>query len=132
MSALKSKFSFEDIDLFLTQQDTLSALIVWVLLEGLSLILLPNFQLVPGEQKRLVWILLSGSLGVTGAVLIGISSGVIQYCHDKLPRRGTNKQSLINLAQVMSWIGLAGVGFPIIVVALELGLVLTQGTGSSA
>jgi hypothetical protein len=128
MSSLRSKFSFEDVDLFLTQQDTLSALIVWVVLEGLSLILLPSFQLIPGEQKRLVWILLSGSLGVTGAILIGLSSGIIQYCHDNLPRRGTNKQSLINLAQVLSWIGLVGVGFPLVVVTLEFWLVLTQGT----
>jgi hypothetical protein len=129
MSELKSKFSFENVDLFLTQQDTLSALIVWVVLEGLSLILLPSFQLIPGdEQKRLVWILLSGSLGVTGAILIGLSSGIIQYCHDNLPRRGTNKQSLINLAQVLSWIGLIGVGFPLVVVTLEFWLVLTQGT----
>ncbi|PZD74875.1 hypothetical protein C1752_00851 [Acaryochloris thomasi RCC1774] len=128
MSALKSKFSFEDVDLFLTQQDTLSALIVWLVLEGLSFILLPSFQLIPGEHKHLTWILISGSLGVTGAVLIGLSSGIIQYCHDNLPRRGTNKQSLINVAQVMSWMGLAGVGFPLVFVALEFWVILTQGT----
>lgn len=127
MPTLRSKFSFEEVDLFLTQQDTLSALVVWIVLEGLSFLLLPSFQLIPGEQKQLTWLVLSGTLGVAGAVMIGISSGLIKYYHDKLPKRGSNKQFLVGIAQAVSWLGLVGVGFPIIVVILEFWLIVTQG-----
>ncbi|MGB7415102.1 MAG: hypothetical protein WA902_12930 [Thermosynechococcaceae cyanobacterium] len=130
MSTLKSRTSFENIDLFLTQQDTLSALLVWAVFEGLSFLLLPTFVIIAGEHQRLTWILLSGSLGVTGSVLIGISSGLIQHYHNKLPKRGTNKQMLINAAQAMSWVGLVGVGFPLIVIIIELWLLIAAGKPS--
>lgn len=130
MSTLKSRTSFERIDLFLTQQDTLSALLVWAVFEGLSFLLLPTFVIISGEHQQLIWILLSGSVGVTGAVLIGLSSGLIQYYHDTLPKRGTNKQMLINVAQVMSWVGLVGVGFPLIMIIMELWLLISAGKPS--
>ncbi len=128
MRTTKNKFSFEDLDLFLTQQDTLSALIVWVVLEAFSFVLLPSFQLISGDQKGLTWFAISGALGVAGSVLIGVSSGLIKYYHEKLPKRGTNKQFLIGCAQFMSWVGLVGVGFPLVIVILELWIVATQGT----
>jgi hypothetical protein len=130
MSTLKSRTSLENVDLFLAQQDTLSALIVWVVFEGCSFIFLPSFQMIAGENQRLTWIVLSGSLGVTGAVLIGVSSGLIQHYHEKLPKRGTNKQLLVNVAQAISWVGLVGVGFPLIVIIVELWLLITVGPPS--
>jgi hypothetical protein len=131
MPVLKAKFSFSELDLFLTQQDTLTALIIWIVLEALSLIMLPNFQLIPGENKQLTWILISGPSGVLGAILIGFSSSVLQYCHDRLPRRSAHKKTYIGLAQLGSWLGLAGISFPLVMAAVEFWVLFTHGIASS-
>jgi hypothetical protein len=118
----------EDIDLFLGQQDTLSALMVWILLEGLSCLVVPTAQLIPGDDKWVSWILISAPLGIIGALLIGTSSSLVEWVQEKFDKRTTNKKLWVLLSQMLGWIGLAGVGLPLILVGLELGQLIFKGT----
>ncbi|NJK41731.1 MAG: hypothetical protein HC934_11000 [Acaryochloridaceae cyanobacterium SU_2_1] len=123
----RPKPPLEAIDAFLTQQDMLSALLVWAVLEGLSLLLLPHFTLFAGEDKRKTWILMSAFLGVGGALLIGLSSSWLQYCQLRVHRQNRNKSLLVFLGNVTSCIGLIGIGLPLITVFIELMLLVLTG-----
>jgi hypothetical protein len=120
-----------NVDLFLTQRDSLSALIVWVMLEGLGLMLLPSFQLIRGPNRYQNWLLLSLPLGIVGAVLIGISSAWLKYSHEQFSRRYPHKKLFLGFGAVASWLGLAGIGFPLIMIAIELWLLITKGLSST-
>ncbi len=127
MAPTKPKPPVQVIDSFLTQQDILSALLVWVILEGFSFILLPNFTLISGDNKTLTWILISAPLGILGAIMIGLCSSWLQYCHERLHKTNPQKKLLVALGNVGSWIGLAGIGFPLIIVGLEFWFLIIHG-----
>lgn len=91
MAPTKPKPPVQVIDSFLTQQDILSALVVWVILEGFSFILLPNFTLITGENKTLTWVLISAPLGIIGSIIIGLCSSWLQYCHVRLHKTDPKK-----------------------------------------
>ena len=116
-----------NVDLFLTQRDSLSAFIVWLLLEGLSLTWVSSFQLLPDRNRYLSWLLLSVPLGVIGAVLIGLSSTWLKYCHQHLSRRSPRKKLFQGVGLTASWLGLAGIGFPLIMIVIEFWLLITKG-----
>jgi hypothetical protein len=118
----------EDIDLFLGKQDTLSALMVWILLEGLSCLVVPSAQLIPGDDKWLSWILISVPVGLIGALLIGTSSTLVEWVQEKFDKRTTNKKLWVFLSQMLGWLGMIGVGLPLILVGLELGQLIFKGS----
>ncbi|QUY40939.1 hypothetical protein HRE53_02870 [Acaryochloris sp. 'Moss Beach'] len=130
MAPTKPRPPVQVIDSFLTQQDILSALVVWIILEGFSFILLPNFTLISGENKTLTWVLITTPLGIAGSIIIGICSSCLQYCHVRLHKADPKKKLLVAFANMGSWLGLAGIGFPLIVVGLEFWLLIVHGIDS--
>lgn len=127
MAATKPKPSVQVFDAFLTQKDILSALLVWVILEAFSFILLPNFTLIKSDNTTLTWLSISVPLGLIGAFVIGICSSWLQYCHVQLHKTNPHKKLLVALCNIGSWIGLAGIGFPLIIVGLEFWLLIAHG-----
>jgi hypothetical protein len=110
----------DQIDMFLGKQDTLSAFMVWTLLEGLSCLVVPTSQLISGNDKWLSWILISVPLGILGAVMVGASSILVQWVQDNFDKRTSQKKLWVMLSQALGWLGMVGVGLPLILVGLEL------------
>jgi hypothetical protein len=103
----------------LLKQETLTALPPWFVLELFSLPFVEGFTQIPGNNKLLTWLLITIPLGMMGAILVGLSSEFIRICQEHY-RNTANKRSLICLGLVGSWLGLAGVGFPLSIVVVEL------------
>ncbi len=116
-----------DQDLQLARKDAVSALFVWFFLEGLSLIILPSFQMIQGSNRLSIWLSITIPAGILGAVLMGISSWWVKWTQEKIDRQNANKQLYVTLSQAMGWLGLVGIGLPIIVVGVELYLALMRG-----
>lgn len=127
MAPTKPKPPVKVIDSFLTQRDMLSALLVWIILEGASFILLPNFTLISGENKALTWILISVPLGIVGASIIGFCSSWLQYCQLRINKTNKQKNLLVVLGNIGSWLGLACIGFPLIMIGVEMWLLIAIG-----
>jgi hypothetical protein len=114
-------------NLKLARKDAASALIVWIFLEGLSLLILPNFQLIQGSSKLPIWLSITIPAGLIGAGMIGVSSWWVTWTQEKIGRQDQNKRLYATLAQALGWLGLMGVGLPMIVVGLELWLTMLRG-----
>lgn len=127
MPRRKRRSLLANFDFALVRKDWLTALGVWICLEVLSFVLLPRFQLIEAPDKSVIWFLTSVPLGLMGSLLIGLSSEFIQRCQDDLVSQH-NKRLLIGMGQVASWLGLAGVLFPLFIVALEMWVKLTNAT----
>jgi hypothetical protein len=112
--------SEQEKDLLLARNDALSAFVVWVCLEGLSLLVLPNFRFLSGEHKLFSWFLISVPLGMVGAGLIGFSSVLVRRVQERVDRSYANKPALVVLSQAVGWLGLVGIGLPMAMVGLEL------------
>ena len=106
-------FTLEDI----TQRDFFVALGLWVFLEVLGLFLFPALGLIKPGDRWQGWVATSIPLGLVGAFLVGASSQYINVTVDRADR--TNKPLLILLGQAVGWLGLAGVLFPLLIVAIE-------------
>jgi hypothetical protein len=102
------------------RKDAISAFMVWVVLEGLSLLILPTFRFIQGDHRLSLWLSITIPLGIAGAVLIGISSWAVKQVQTNIDRQSANKNLYVTLAQAIGWLGFLGVGFPLIVVGLEL------------
>jgi hypothetical protein len=122
--------SDQERDVQLARSDALSALGVWVLLEGLSLIVLRDFRFLPPENKFMAWILISAPLGMIGAVCIGVSSWLVKRIQEKMDRSQNNKSLLVFLSQALGWLGLVGVGLPMAMVGIELVSYIAEGRKS--
>jgi hypothetical protein len=109
------------------RKDAVNALFVWVFLEGLSLMILPSFQMIQGPSRYSTWFSLTVPSGVIGAVLMGVSSWWVNWTQEKIDRTVPNKTLYVVLAQAVGWLGLIGIGLPIIVVGIELWLSLMRG-----
>jgi hypothetical protein len=114
-------------NLQVARKDAASALIVWIFLEGLSFMILPNFQMIQGDSKLLIWLSITIPAGVVGATMIGVSSWWVNWTQSKIDRQAQNKRLYVTLAQSVGWLGLIGVGLPMIVVGLELWLSMLRG-----
>lgn len=101
----------------ITQKDFSTALGLWLFLEVLALVLFPAFGLIKPGDRLQGWIATSIPLGLIGAFLVGASSQYINVTVDRGDR--TNKPLLILLGQAVGWLGLAGVLFPLLIVAIE-------------
>jgi uncharacterized membrane protein YciS (DUF1049 family) len=111
----------------LARKDAASALIVWIFLEGLSLMILPNFQLIQGDSRLSTWLFITMPTGLMGAVMIGVSSWWVTWAQAKIDRQVQNKKLYVTFAQALGWLGLVGVGLPMIVVGVELWLTMLRG-----
>ena len=89
--------------------------------------LLPNFTLISGDNKTLTWILISAPLGILGAFLIGLCSSWLQHCQLRIHKTHANKSLLVAIGNIGSWIGLAGIGFPLVMIGLELWSLIIYG-----
>jgi hypothetical protein len=106
-------FNLENV----TQKDFLVALGIWAFLEILGLVLFPALGLIKPGDRLQGWIATSIPVGLIGAFLVGASSQYINVTVDRADR--TNKSLLILLGQAVGWLGLAGVLFPLLIVAIE-------------
>ncbi|WP_404783772.1 hypothetical protein [Altericista sp. CCNU0014] len=104
----------------MARKDAANALVVWIFLEGLSLFLLPTFTLIQGDNRLPVWLTITIPLGIVGAILIGVSSWAVDRVQYKIDRQAANKGLYVSLAQGIGLLGVMGVGFPMVVVGLEL------------
>jgi hypothetical protein len=109
-------------DLF--TKDMSTALQTWLVLEIGSFFLLPNFKVIPKDNIFLTWILISIPLGILGSILVGISSECIRVFEEFF--NSQQKGVWILLAHLGGWLGLAGVGFPLSVVILEIWIAFSQ------
>lgn len=103
----------------LMKKDLSIALKTWVVFEVGSLFLVPSFNLLPEEHKMLTWLAITIPLGLMGSFLVGLSSEFIRVCEDHY-RESMNKRSLVFLGLAGGWLGLAGVGFPLSILVVEL------------
>ncbi|HEY9828201.1 MAG TPA: hypothetical protein V6D19_22410, partial [Stenomitos sp.] len=71
-------------DFFLARNDAVSAVVVWALLEGLSFLVLPYFQLIKGESRLVLWLSITFPLGVIGAAAIGVSSWLVKWVQENV------------------------------------------------
>lgn len=101
----------------LQKKDLLTALGLWLVIEGVSFILFPAIGLInPGARLR-AWFLLSVPLGLAGAALISASSRLLADRTARSPKRMKPVLSLIG--QFGGWFGLAGIMFPFFMVCVE-------------
>lgn len=114
-------------DVRLAKQDAWNALVVWIVLEILSLFILPTSPLIEGTHKLSVWLPLSIPLGALGACLIGISSWLMKHVQENVDRSHPNKRLMLFGSQAVGWIGLIGVGLPSILVGLTLWTYMVKG-----
>lgn len=107
------------IDGNVLKKEILMAIPPWVVLELFSFPFVHGFSQIPGSNKYLTWLMITIPLGLMGAFLVGLSSEFIRICQEHF-RSSPNKRSLIGLGLVASWLGLAGIGFPMSIVVVEL------------
>jgi hypothetical protein len=112
---------FDRFELPHAKKDALWALQAWLVIEAGSLPFASNFAMLTAENKLLTWLAISIPIGLLGCCLVGLSSEYIRVCQDHY-RRSPNKRSLVWLGLLGSWLGLAGVGFPLSIVAVEVWL----------
>jgi hypothetical protein len=124
MSIPKEKTLFERFDFDLAKQDAITALKIWIVLELGSFILVPQFQLLDDKNRVAVWLGISIPLGLIGSLLVGFSSEFIHICQEYMQQK--NKKFWVWMGQFGGWLGLAGVGFPLSMVAVELWYNLTS------
>ncbi|HTL90686.1 MAG TPA: hypothetical protein VL134_14890 [Leptolyngbya sp.] len=107
---MMNNFSFDDLQ----KKDLLTALGLWLVVEGVSFVLFPTLGLInPGARLR-GWFLVSVPFGLGGAALLSMSSRFVATAGD---RPGRNLSALIG--QFGGWLGLAGIMFPFLVVCIE-------------
>jgi Kef-type K+ transport system membrane component KefB len=116
-------------DVRLAKQDAWNALVIWIVLEALSLFVLYNYDshLIGGTHKLTVWLSLSLPLGAVGACLIGLSSWLMKHVQEQVDRSHPNKRLMLFASQAVGWVGLMGIGLPSILVGLTLWSFVTKG-----
>jgi Kef-type K+ transport system membrane component KefB len=122
---ISSSSSQEDIRL--AKQDAWNALVIWIVLEVLSLFVLPNSPFIEGKHKLSIWLSLSLPLGMIGACLIGLSSWLMKHVQEQVDRSHPNKRLMLFSSQAVGWVGLIGIGLPSILVGLTLWSFMIKG-----
>jgi Kef-type K+ transport system membrane component KefB len=112
--------SSDQEDVRLAQKDAWNAFIIWIVLEALSIAILPSSPVIGGNNKLSIWLSLSVPLGVMGACLIGISSWLMKRVQEQVDRSHPNKQLMLFASQAVGWAGLMGIGLPSLLVGLTL------------
>jgi hypothetical protein len=122
--------SSDQEDVRLAQTDAWNALVIWIVLEALSLVILPTSPLIVGAQKFSIWLSLSVPLGLIGACFIGVSSWLIKRIQEQVDRSHPNKQLMLFSSQALGWLGVIGIGLPSILVGLTLISFVAKGNKS--
>jgi Kef-type K+ transport system membrane component KefB len=107
-------------DVRLAKQDAWNALVIWIVLEALSLFVLPTSPFIEEKHRFTVWLSLSLPLGAVGACLIGLSSWLMKHVQEQVDRSHPNKRLMLFGSQAVGWVGLMGIGLPSILVGLTL------------
>jgi Kef-type K+ transport system membrane component KefB len=122
---ISSSSSQEDVRL--AKQDAWNALVIWIVLEVLSLFVLPTSPFIEGKHKFSIWLSLSLPIGMVGACLIGLSSWLMKHVQEQVDRSHPNKRLMLFASQAVGWVGLIGIGLPSILVGLTLWSFLIKG-----
>ncbi|NET38515.1 MAG: hypothetical protein F6K19_42065 [Cyanothece sp. SIO1E1] len=101
----------------LARKDFVSALGLWIPLEFVSFVVLPAIQIIQPGSRLQSWFLASLPLGVGGAFLVAISSRFMALMNKRSVSR--NRTMELWLGQIVGWLGLVGIGFPLIMAMLE-------------
>ena len=101
----------------LAKRDLIICLAIWLGLEVISFGILPVIGLSQPNLNLTTWLVASLPIGIAGAFLLASSTQIttaeIHQNHPRRRRRNT-------LARWASWFGLIGIGFPILVIALQI------------
>ncbi len=101
----------------LSRKDAISAFLLWLFMAFMGFILLPTLGVIRPEGRLFIWIATGIPLGLGGAILVGASSEFVASANRAEP--GLTKQALIWAGQAAGWLGLMGVMYPVLMVALE-------------
>jgi hypothetical protein len=101
----------------LQRRDLVSSLILWGVAEFVGLWLFPQLGLIrPSPEVFRTWVLRSLPLGIGGALLISLTSGMVRHSRDQV---NPAKTLIAFLAGVGGWVGLVGIVYPLIVSCAE-------------
>lgn len=115
----------------LARKDLFTCLGIWLALELVSFGLLPAIGLSASTVKTDTWFILSLPLGIGGAVLMASSTQLSSeiYAHQDSHRASHNPIQPIFfsvLESLTSWIGLLGIGFPLLILSAVICVELFQ------
>jgi hypothetical protein len=101
----------------LAKKDFFICLGIWVVLEAVCFLFFPVLKFIePGERLR-AWFWTSVPLGLGGSFLSAASSRFLAITNDRHSK--SDRASGALLGQLLGWVGLSGVAFPLIMVAFE-------------
>ncbi len=101
----------------LAQKDLFACLGIWLVLEIISFGVLPAIGLTQPNLHLENWLIASLPLGIGGAFLFASSTRIVTSpVHVNHPRRVRRDR----FALISSWVGLLGIGFPILVISLQI------------
>jgi hypothetical protein len=97
----------------LARRDLMTCLGIWLALEIVGFGLLPAIvSSSPAQMEN--WFLLSLPLGIGGAFLT--ASGTQLFAHAIVQEARIQKRLFYLLSGLSSWLGLVGIGFPLVVI----------------
>lgn len=103
----------------LARKDFFVCLGVWLSLEIICFALLPAFQLGQTRASLQPWFLVSLLLGVGGAILTASSTQLGDFFQNQT--FFIHNKFLQNIfILLVSWLGLLGIGFPLLVMSMQL------------
>lgn len=101
----------------LSRKDAINAFLLWLFMAFMGFILLPSIGVIRPEGRLFIWIATGIPLGLGGSLLVGASSEFVATA-GQYPA-GLTKQTLIWLGQIAGWLGLVGITYPVLMVAIE-------------
>jgi hypothetical protein len=103
----------------LARKDLFVCLGIWLALEIICFAILPVLHLGQPRESLQSWFLISLLLGFGGACLMGSSTQLSEFFQsDYSLSRNKIFQSL--LVFLVSWIGLLGISFPLLVISMQV------------
>lgn len=98
------------------RKEFFTSLGIWLGLQIVCLIVVMIFDSQVMATELRDWVYISLPLGAIGATLIGFGAGAVQLC--KSHCKGLVRRLGIFLADLISFLGLIGVGFPLFICGL--------------
>ena len=105
----------------LARKDLFTSLGIWLALEIVSFGLLPAIGFVSSTVKTDTWFIVSLPLGIGGAALMASSAQLSSelYSH-RLSYSSVQPVFLSVLEALTSWLGLLGIGFPLLTLSVVI------------